>query len=156
MSWTDRLRRLTSGDPQGALVAELRTLHQRSAERAERFAAYAAQAPTPGAERELQQLAAGEATLTSALAQALTERGATAVPAPSPLLNGATQNHWARIVAAMDRSRQAHDELVRAMANLVALDPSVAGLLDALSRNLDAELIALREIVARADPHALN
>jgi hypothetical protein len=51
MSWTDRLRRLTSGDPQGALVAELRTLHQRSAERAERFAAYAAQAPTPGAER---------------------------------------------------------------------------------------------------------
>ncbi len=156
MSWTDRLRRLTFGDPQSTLIAELQTLHQRSAERAARLAAYAAQAPTAGAERELQQLAAGEATLTTALADALTERGASAASAPAPLLNGATRNHWGRVVAAMDSCRHAHDQLVRATANLIALDPSVAGLLNAISRNLDSEIAALRELVARADPHALN
>jgi len=155
MSWTDRLRRLALGDPH-ALVGELRTLHQRSAERAERFTAYAAQAPTPGAERQLQQLASGEAALTKALAQALAERGAPAVTASSPLLNGATPNHWARLVAAINHCREAHDQLVRRTANLVALDPSVAGLLAALSRNLDTEIAALGELVARADPHALN
>ena len=156
MSWTDRLRRLALGDPQRALVGELRTLHQGSADRAERFAAYAAQAPTPGAERQLQQLASGEAALTKALAQALADRGAPAVATPAQLLNGATPNHWARLVAAMDHCRDAHDQLVRSTANLVALDPSVAGLLDALSRNLGTEIAALRELVARADPHALN
>src|SRR4051812_44284998 len=109
MSWTDRFRRLTSGDPERAVVDELRVLHQRSAERVERFTAYAGQAPTAAAEHEFRQLAEGEATLTSALAEALAARGVVVSAAPSAVLNGGAPNHWARVVAAMDSCREAHE-----------------------------------------------
>ncbi len=155
MSWADRLRRIAFGDPHGALVAKLRALHQRSADRAARFAAYAAQAPSPNAEDDLRALSADEGKLAVALAEALAERGAAPAVGPASL-NGATPNHWARLVAVLDSCREAHDELVRQTPDLIALDASIAPLLDTLSRQLDHEIGALRELVARADPHALN
>jgi hypothetical protein len=156
MSWTDRLRRFAVGDPHQALVEHLRVLHQRSADRAARFSASAAEAPTPGAEEDLRALAADEGHLTAVLAQALAERGAAPAAAAAATRNGATPNHWARLVAALDACREGHDQVARATANLIALDPSVAGLLDTLARQLDAEIAALRDLVARADPHAFD
>lgn len=156
MRWTERLWRLAGGDPTAELIATLRTVHQGAAERAERLAAYAAQAPTAGAEEELERLSAAEAALAGSLAAALSDRGATPITAATAQRNGAAPSHWARLVIALEESRRAHHDVARVTAGVLAAEPALADLMAALTRQLDLEMAALRELIARADPHALN
>ena len=158
MTWADRLLRLAIGDRKGEIAETLAAMHQRSADQARRLGAYAAQAPTAAAEGELHALAADRGAQTAVLAHALEERGAAVeVPAaPAPVLNGAARNHWARLVAALEACREERAEILRATPRLLELDAELGPLLDAVVRGLDAELLALRALIARADPHALN
>jgi hypothetical protein len=158
MSWADRLLRLASGDPKREIAEQLAAMHRRSVDQAHRFTADAAQAPTAAAEKELRALAADRGAQMAALARALEERGAAGEPsaAPGPVPNGAARNHWARLVAALEACRQERGQILRVTPRLLELDPALAGLLDTVLRGLDAELHALRAMIARADPQALN
>lgn len=158
MSWADRLLRLAIGDPKREIAEQLAAMHQHAADQAHRLTAGAAQAPTAAAESELRALAADRGAQTAALAHALEERGAAgATPvASAPVLNGAARSHWARLVAALEACRQERGQTLRATPRLLELDPALAGLLDAVLHGLDAELLTLRAMIARADPQALN
>jgi len=158
MTWADRLLRLAVGDPQREVVEQLGIMHRRAADQAERLAAAAAQAPTAGAESDLRALAAERSEVAAGLARALKERVAVAadVVASRSALNGATQNHWARLVAALEACREARAQLARTSPHLLELDPSLADLIAALDRSHYAESVVLRTLIARADPQALN
>jgi len=158
MSWSDRLLRLAVGDPKREVVEPLLSVHQRATAQVQRLSAAAAQAPTAGAEHELRSLAAQEGELAAAVALALQDRGAAPAAASSspPELNGATHNHWARLVEALEACRQARANLLRATPHLLELDAGLAGLLRAALHGLDAEVLALRSLIARADPQALD
>jgi hypothetical protein len=158
MSWADRLLRLAIGDPKREIANQLVAMRQRAADQAHLLTAGAAQAPTAAAERELHALAADRRAQTAALAHALEERGAPSdMPAaPTPVLNGAARNHWARLVAALEACRQERGQILRATPRLLELDPPLGELLETVLRGLDAELLTLRAMIARADPQALN
>jgi hypothetical protein len=157
MTWAERLLRLTGGGRTSEIVAQLQAMHQRSSAQEQRLAAAAAQAPTAGAEHELGALAAAREQLTAALAGALAERGGTPdAGGPPPVLNGAARNHWARLVAALEAGRQARAHLALTQPSLVELDPALEGLLQSVDRGSHRESLALRALIARADPQALN
>jgi len=157
MTWADRLRRLAVGDPKREVAERLLGVYQRSVVRAKQLDADAAQAPTAGAEHELRLLADAERSAAAALTQALQERGTDAAAAvPAPALNGAARNHWARLVGRLEACREARAQLLRQTPRLVELDSSLADLLGSLLRGLDAEVLALRSLIARADPQALD
>jgi hypothetical protein len=156
MTWAERLLRRAIGDPRREVVETLRALHRRCAAQAQHLTACAAQAPTAAAESELHALAAGQRELAAAVAGALAERGAVPAAAPPPALNGAARNHWARVVAALEGSRSTRAQLVGDTPRLLELDPALADLLRTLLRGLDAEIVGVRGIIARADPQALD
>jgi hypothetical protein len=157
MSWADRLRRLTVGDPQRNVVEQLVAMHRRSAAQVEHLAAAAAQAPTAAAERELHALAAEEGTLSAAVAHALSERNAVTVAVPTSASNGVVaRNHWGRLVAILEACQAARAQLLLDTPRLLELDPTLADLLRPLLRALDTEIVALRAMIARADPQAID
>jgi hypothetical protein len=154
MGWAERLIRLATGDPQQALRDELLGLYRASADRARRLAAHAAQAPTRSSEAQLSELAVREAALRDALQEALRQHGVE--PPPLQAVNDGGHNHWARLVADLEATRTARDELSRKRADLAARDPSVDPLLQSILSGLDAQATELRTLIARADPQALN
>jgi hypothetical protein len=132
-------------------------MHQRCADQTQRLAAAAAQAPTAGAEEELRGLAAAQDELTASLAAALAQRAAApAVAMPALVLNGAARNHWARLVAALEACRAARAELARTTPRLTEADASLAPVWETVDRRYERESLALRALIARADPQALN
>jgi hypothetical protein len=155
MSWTDRLIRLATGDPQQMVREALLKLHFGSAERAQRLAADAELSPTAAAETMLRELAAREHERGEALRLALRQRGHEPSPVPAPAGSGG-HNHWARLVADLEACRLARDQLVRERAALLERDDSLADLLDSVLAGLDAQAAALRTLIARSDPQALD
>jgi hypothetical protein len=157
MTWADRLMRLASGDRTPELVERLRDLCRRSVDQTRRLESAAAQAPTASAETDLRSLAAAQNELTSTLETALAERPSQPAPAPpAATLNGATRNHWARLVIALEACREVRAQLARMIPGLLDADPSLAGLLDNLDRGYHAQSVSLRTLIARADPQALD
>jgi len=59
-------------------------------------------------------------------------------------------------VACLETCRETRAQLLRQTPRLLELDPSLDGLLASLLRRLDAEVLALRSLIARADPQALD
>jgi hypothetical protein len=157
MSWADRLRRLTVGDPQRRVVEPLVAIHRRSAAQGERLASAAAQAPTAAAERELQALASEEGRLSAAVAGALSERNAVPIAVPVSSSNGVVaRNHWGRLVASLEACQAARAQLLLDTPHLLELDPALVDLLRPMLRALDREVVALRAMIARADPQAID
>jgi hypothetical protein len=153
MSWADRLLRRASGS---SAAAPLATWQQQCLARGTRLVTIADQAP-PAADAPLRELAERQVHLAATLAAALHERGAPAHAAAaveSPV--AAAPNHWARLVAELDEARGTEAEVARAAPALLAIDPQLAPVLEALSAGLRAHRAALRELIARADPQALN
>lgn len=157
MSWADRLRRLTGGTPQHRIAGPLSAFQRRTAAQVERLAAAAAQAPNAAAERELHALAAAERQLTDAAARALSERAAVPPAVTAAAQNGAVaRNHWGRLVAVLDACQAARDQLLVDLPRLLDADPSLANALHAWAHQLAAEVLALRALIARADPQAID
>src|SRR5215468_10447468 len=131
MTWADRLFRLAVGDPKREIGELLQGVQRRTADQGRRLSAAADQAPTAGAEAELRALATEASMLAAHLAELLARGGPTAAaPEPTSVLNGATRNHWARLVAAMEAGRETRAQLLRATPRLLELDGSLAALLD--------------------------
>jgi hypothetical protein len=156
MTWADRLFRLAVGDPQREIAQSLAAIQQRAAAQEQRLLTAAEQAPTAAAENELRALAARQRDLAAAVAAALQARGAAPAVRSGPPSNGASRNHWTRLVTALEGGQAARAQLVRDTAHLLELDAELATLLQTLLAGLDAELLALRALIARADPQAIN
>ena len=156
MTWADRLYRLAIGDPRREIAERLSAVQQCSVAQQQRLANAAAQAPTASAETELRALAARQHELGAAVGRALQGRGAVPAAIPGPPSNGATRNHWARLVTALEGARAARAQLLRDTPRLLELDAGLADLLRQLLAALDIEVVGLRAMIARADPQAID
>lgn len=156
MTWAERLMRLASSDPAPALAARLVSLQQGFSQRAHRLEAHAQLAPTAGAERSLTALAARQAAAAEAIADTLRQRGVAPPAVPSNEPDGTESSHWARLATDLETGRAANAALLQQIPALLEDGPELAPLLESLRHGLDGLLRELRELIARADPHALN
>jgi len=156
MTWADRLLRFATGDRRREVVDQLLGFHRATAALAHALHAATGQAPNTGAESELGPLATAADELAAAVTRALQERQASPTTLPTPALNGASRNHWARLVAILDTARELRGQVLRHTPRLLELDPSLTELLGELTAGLTAQLAGLRALIARADPQALD
>lgn len=155
MGWSDRLSRWATGDLARRTAEPLRAAAGRATAQQARLVAAAAAAPNAGAQTALRSLAADVGQRAAALAAAARERGAAEMSAASPAEPPeSARNHWARLVAALEAARDGRARLQRELPSLLEHDPTLAQLLDTVLRGLEAELLELRTLIARADPQA--
>jgi hypothetical protein len=155
MGWTDRLSRWATGDLARRIAEPLRAAAGRASAQQARLAAAAAAAPNGGAQLALQTLAADAGRRVGALVAAARERAPAEVfEAPTAAQPESAHNHWARLVAALEPARAERARLQQELPSLLEHDPTLAEVLETVLRGLDAELIELRTLIARADPQA--
>jgi hypothetical protein len=136
--------------------SELVACHTRLIKRWRALEQCASLAPTDSVEGELTSLAAEERSMAERLATALAEAG---VPAPRaheepPSLAG--NNHWARLTRSLDDHRAARRNFLELSIRLSDIDRQLANVLRDLCAEEVAHLERLRDMIARADPQALD
>ncbi len=157
MGWTDRLSGWATGDSARRTPRPLLAAAARASVQQARLAAAAAAAPTSGAQTALQALASGAGRRAAALTAAARERGGTdASAAPRAEPPESARNHWARLVAALEADRAERAELQWELPGLLEHDATLAESLEKALHSLDAELLELRTLIARADPQAID
>ena len=155
MGWSDRLSRWATGDLARRTSQPLLAAAARATAQTTRLAAAAAAAPNSGAQTALQALEAGASRRAAALAAAAQARGETeASAAPRAEPPESARNHWARLVAALEADRAERAQLQRELPALLEHDATLAEPLNSALHGLDAELLELRTLIARADPQA--
>jgi rubrerythrin len=126
------------------------------ATRASRLARHAEMAPHPGAAERLAELAATDERHAKRLADAIVAAGRNLPTVPQTLPARGTMNYWGRLVWDLEAHRLAVKQL-RDLVNRLAEElPDSAALFDELRRGEMAHCQALRALIARADPQALN
>jgi hypothetical protein len=157
MGWSDRLSRWATGDLARRTWQPLLAAAAGATAQQARLAAAAAAAPTSGAHVALQALVSGAGQRAAALAAAARERGGTeAAAAPRAEPPESARNHWARLVAALEADRAERAELQWELPALLEHDATLAEPLEKALQSLDAELLELRTLIARADPQAID
>jgi hypothetical protein len=136
--------------------ARLQSLHRRFLEHAARLDLSAAQAPTASAESDLRNLSADHRHSADLVKDALIARRAS-VPAGTSAVAPATGiNHWARATEDLAALQQAHGEVLDAAAAILETHPELTDLFETLIRRTSEHITRVRNLIARADPQALN
>jgi len=157
MSWLDRFRRtcLDGADSDATVARELAALQLLLLRNAERMTVHAGQAPSPPARSGLSALAAEDADSAVRLHRLLTELGG-----PIPLVHAKkpeqspAASHWARLCQDLDGHLAA---LARLNAARIRVDsPDLQTRIEHLATREQNHVKRLRDLIARADPHALN
>jgi hypothetical protein len=152
MSWGQKLRSWASGESSSVEEAGLPQLCLDLDREAARLQRHAELAPNEAAEVELRRLSTSQSAIVIKLREALHL-------APSPVAEGdppAALNHWARLVRDLEHMRSQRDRLFDAAKEVDADDPALGETLDGLGREIEAHLLRLRALIARADAHSLN
>jgi hypothetical protein len=157
MSWAEKIKGWAGGQASTRAGADLTALALDIERQAGRLARHAEMAPNEAAAVELSRIAAELSEIAAQLRAALPD-GAPASPLPAeeegPIPSGL--NHWARIVRDLQSMRSERDRLFDAGQALDADDPKLAAILDRLSAEVEARILRLRALVARADPQSLD
>lgn len=154
MSWAERLLQLGSARSGVSLRHEIASLRQGMLASAERLARHARSAPNLAAERHLARLGEEDRKLAADLGEALRAFG-TVLPGTSAgegEIDGL--NHWARLCQNLEHHAAVVGRLVE-LANR-ADDPSLAGSLRQIAASEERHVAELRDLIARADPQALD
>ena len=154
MTWADKLLRLTVGGPPPA--ADVARFHAMTLAGSRALVRCAELAPQPGVADELYQLGERETAAAERLAGTLKPIGIPVSPTPttSPITDG--QNHWARLVQVLEHQRESRKQLLEAAVEHAETHPELAALLRKLLREKDTLIEHLRNLVAKADPQALD
>jgi hypothetical protein len=154
MAWTDRLLQLTgmaespSRDP--AVAALLPALSTAVAV----LTRCADLAPTPTFEADVRPLAEKAATTLERLRTVLREYGPTPPAAGAPRVDG--HNHWARLLQALEQHREVRQRLRELAIAGEDSDPQLSRSLFDIGRDVEDVAERLRDLIAHADPQALN
>jgi len=140
------------GDPHAALqeayVGLMTRAHllERNAERA----------PQAHARDALRRLGAAERAMAERVASVLRGGGRiVSAPTDTPEPPGAL-NHWRRLVQVLEAQRAAEQDAREQHVRYAETHPSIAPVFDELCRTERAQALALRALIARADPLALD
>lgn len=115
---------------------------------------HAQKAPYAHAEKLLLGLAEAEETQVERLRAAIEGLGGSA--AADALPPDQAKNHWARMVLDLEAKQAAGNRYLEQAIRWENLHPEIGELLRTLEREQQAHRQALRDLVARSDPHALN
>ncbi len=146
---------LAEGDVRLATTA-LRECYVDCVRRSQLLSRHAEMAPQAYSMEGLRRLAAAEASQAERLRAALQAAGVAIPPPPPDTLPSGALNHWARLVQDLEAHRLAFRRLRELAVRLAASFPSTAELLDQLCREEHEHCEALRALIARADPQALD
>jgi hypothetical protein len=153
-----RLSQLVIGEEidQEAFVRALQGCYASCAQRAALLKCHAELAPQEYSTRALQGLAADEEQQQARLAGTLRERGLQLPEVAAAGTDAVISNHWGRLV----HDLELHREAVRELQELAMRFDTVAEAGTTLFRGLSVEEAEhcqrLRELIARADPQALD
>ncbi len=159
MGVLEKLSRLVVGTTTAASHAAIEALQQcyvEAVRQARQLARHAEMAPQHYSVQSLTGLARGEERHVETLRQAL-RAADTAVPdVPDERPPAGALNHWGRLV----QDLEAHRAVVRRMRELAVhfaeSQPTAAALFDELCHDETVHCEQLRELIARADPQALD
>lgn len=159
MSWARRFLRIAAGDTAMDTydrAEDLEALHRGFLARSRGLAVHAELAPTPAARAALTVLAGEDAARADTLREALNEVGiwVHARPAPVPAPQGAS--HWERIVHDLEAHRAARKSLLELAVHFAESEAPLAAVLAGLARDEAAHAGRLRDLIALADPQALD
>ena len=145
------------GSP-AALRAEvadaLRQTYIASALNEARFQKLAQLAPQEASAAALTGLAASEAAHCQKLLDAIEAAGA--LPPQVPAIEEVSTNHWGRLVEALENNRQLVQALRERTVELAETFPATAQLLAELRDTEAMHCERLRDLIARADPQAMD
>jgi len=154
MSWTERLLQLGSGRSRLSLHREIAGLCPQLLAAAERLARHARMAPHQGAERHLARLAEEDRKLAAELREALRVFGTVAPDGPAADEEADALSHWGRLCQDLNLHLALAGKLIEA-ANDVE-EPRLVTTLRAIAESEERQLAELRDLIARADPQALD
>ncbi len=159
MTWRDTLARLIHGDsetPPHEVIPELQRAHLGLARQAGQLRRHAQASPNELNLRELTQLAEDEETQAQSLVETLAARGATPdADGDAPGTPGAL-NHWGRLGQDLEAHRHTARYLREEAISFAGTEPEIARLFAHLAHREDAHALRLRDLIARADPQAIN
>ena len=159
MSWRDALTRLVWGESQlvvHEVVPELQKAHAGFVQRAEQMRRHAETAPNQLNHQELGRLGDEERGHAQQLLEALAATGAAAIPPTAAVPPDGALNHWGRLVQDLEAHRAAARHLREEAVHFAETLPETASLFDRLCRAEEAHALRLRDLIARADPQAIN
>jgi hypothetical protein len=157
MGMLNKLSRLVTGAAPVREAGEaLVECYRDAVARARQLAGHADLAPQAQSAEKLRELAVADEQHVARLGAALRAAGET-VPsiADAPAPTGGL-SHWARLVQDLEAHRRSMRRLRELATRFAESLPATAQLFDALRHEEAAHCDALRELIARADPQALD
>jgi hypothetical protein len=153
MTWVRRLLRLVGGHPDRATVDDEAGIRAGFLNRSRTLEEHAALAPNEFAAEELRALAREERAMADRLGAAL---GVFYTPAGAEAQSEAGSSHWARLLYDLEQHRTSRQRLREMGIRLARTRPVLSGLCHELARDEELHGERLRNLIARADPQALN
>ena len=153
MSWAERLLGLSAGD-RNEVPLQVKRLPGVLARGLQSLARCAELAPTPTAETEVHHVIQRVEALYLRLSEALKNYAPTVISEAAQSEPPLGQNHWARLVSALEHHREARDELIEGAMAVAEDYPQLGAQLEQLGREEASVIEELRNLIARADPQA--
>lgn len=155
MTWTDKLIEFSGfgGQPHRSEMSSLLPLMTAALAAITKVADLA---PTPIAQAETRPVADKAQAVVERMRDAVRDFGHV-VPAAgvgSPQATG--QNHWARLLEALEQHREVRQRLRELSISVEEDDPTLSEVLASIGREEEGVVDHLRNLIARADPQALN
>ena len=154
MTWTERLKQFTGlgGEPEHHEIADILPMMTLALARLGRVAALA---PTPTIQEEFAPVLTHAEAVVQRVRDVARDFGpVSAAGRLSSLPDG--HNHWARLRQALDQHREVRQRMREVAIALEDTNPPVSQALSEIGREEDRVIDRLRDLIALADPQALN
>lgn len=155
MTWTERLKQF-SGLGSASDRAETATLLPLMTGANGRLIKVAELAPTPVMHADVQPVVAQAEAVVQRVRDLLRDFGPAKAPATRLNTEPNGHNHWARLLQALEQHREVRQRLREVTMSVEDTDPTLSHALEDIGRDQDMVLEQLRDLIARADPQALN
>jgi rubrerythrin len=159
MAWRDTLARLIHGEsdtPPHGVIPELQKAHASLARQAEQLRRHAQASPNQLNLQHLTALAQDEQDQARRLVETLAGHGATPDSEGIPAVSEGALNHWGRLGQDLEAHRTTARHLREQAIYFSGTQPAIAKLFGDLAHREDAHALRLRDLIARADPQAIN
>jgi hypothetical protein len=154
MTWTEKLKEF-SGLATETPRTEVTDLLPTMSLALDRLYRVAALAPNPTMQAEIAPVVARAESVLQRVRDLVRDFGPVRTP-PGPNVRPDGQNHWARLLEALEQHREVRQRLREISISLEETNPTLSHALSDVRRDEDRVIERLRDLIAHADPQALN
>jgi hypothetical protein len=155
MTWTEKLKQF-SGLGSASDRTETAALLPLMTGANGRLSKVSELAPTPVMHADVQPVVTRAEAVVQRVRDLLRDFGPAKVPANRINAEPDGHNHWARLLQALEQHREVRQRLREVTITVEDTDPTLSHALEDIGRAQDMVLEQLRNLIARADPQALN